>query len=78
MSKFHHSNYFYEVDYFPENNRIRYTISPEVWKEILKRLLELNHKIHGEEVKAGLWEMKGKSKKKKVNVDEGQGGLFGE
>jgi len=49
---------FYEVDYLPENDRVRYTIHPEARKEILKRLLELNHKIHEEEVKAGLWEKK--------------------
>jgi hypothetical protein len=49
---------FYEVDYLPENDRVRYTIHPEARKEILKRLLELNHKIHAEEVAAGLWEKK--------------------
>ena len=49
---------FYEVDYLPENDRVRYTIHPEARKEILKRLLELNHKIHAEEVEAGLWEKK--------------------
>lgn len=49
---------FYEVDYLPENDRIRYTIHPDARKEILKRLLELNHKIHDEEVKAGLWDKK--------------------
>ena len=63
---------FYEVDYLPENDRIRYTIHPDVRKEILKRLLELNHKIHEEEVKAGLWEKKGtkeyKQKKKKSDT----------
>ena len=37
---------FYEIDYLPENDRTRYTISPLARKEILKRLLELNHKIH--------------------------------
>jgi len=46
------------VDYLPENDRVRYTIHPEARKEILKRLLELNHKIHAEEVEAGLWEKK--------------------
>lgn len=50
---------FYEVDYLPENDRIRYTIHPDARKEVLKRLLELNHKIHEEEVKAGLWDKKG-------------------
>jgi hypothetical protein len=75
---------FYEVDYLPENDRIRYTIHPDARKEILKRLLELNHKIHEEEVKAGLWEKKTtkeyKQKRKKsseVNEKEtGYGGLF--
>lgn len=78
---------FYEADYLPENDRIRYTIHPDARKEVLKRLLELNHKIHEEEVKAGLWDQK-KTKKKKagssdpngdqVNEPEaGYGGLFG-
>lgn len=40
---------FYEVDYLPENNRLRYTIHSDARKEVLKRLLELNHKIHAEE-----------------------------
>ena len=62
----------------PENDRVRYTISPEARKEILKRLLELNHKIHEEEVKAGLWEKKGNAKKKSKDnsVDKRQGKLF--
>jgi len=37
---------FYEVDYLPENDRVRYTISPDARKEVLKRLLKLNHEIH--------------------------------
>jgi hypothetical protein len=45
---------FYEVDYLPENDRVRYTISPDARKEILKRLLKLNHEIHEQQVKAGL------------------------
>ncbi len=53
---------FYEVDYLPENDRIRYTINPDSRKEVLKRLLELNHKIHAEEVEMGLWEKKGSKK----------------
>ena len=71
---------FYEVDYLPENDRVRYTIHPEARKEILKRLLELNHKIHEEELKAGLWDKKKyKIEKKKNKVEEkkeGYGGLF--
>jgi hypothetical protein len=74
---------FYEVDYLPENDRIRYTIHPEARKEILRRLLELNHKIHEEEVKAGLWDKKKTPSKKvlknyEVNEPEvGYGDLFG-
>ena len=49
---------FYHVDYLPENDRIRYTVSPEARKKILKRLLELNHHIHEQEVKAGLFNKK--------------------
>ncbi|MFC1533650.1 Eco57I restriction-modification methylase domain-containing protein [Thermodesulfobacteriota bacterium] len=45
---------FYEVDYLPENDRIRYTISLEARKEILKRLLLLNHEIHEKESKGNL------------------------
>lgn len=41
---------FYEVDYLPENDRIRYTISPAARREVLKRLLELNHEIHAREM----------------------------
>lgn len=76
---------FYEVDYLPENDRIRYTIHPDARKEVLKRLLELNHKIHEEEVKAGLWEKKGGKKKGSKTEDEvsrlderdsSNGGLF--
>lgn len=77
---------FYEVDYLPENDRIRFTIHPDARKEVLKRLLELNHKIHAEEVKAGLWNKKPSKGKNKGgdpenNDDEdetsGYGGLFG-
>ena len=59
---------FYEVDYLPENDRVRYTIHTEARKEVLKRLLELNHKIHEEEVAAGLWDKKKAVKKEKVVV----------
>jgi len=55
---------FYEVDYLPENDRVRYTISPDAGKEVLKRLLKLNHEIHEQEVKASL-HVKGKIKKNK-------------
>ena len=50
------------MDYLPENDRVRYTISPDARKEVLKRLLKLNHEIHEQEVKAGL-HAKGKNQK---------------
>ncbi len=34
---------FYEVETLAENDRIRYTISPAARKELLRRLLALNH-----------------------------------
>lgn len=68
---------FYEVDYLPENDRVRYTISPAARKEVLKRLLLLNHEVYEEERKAGGHggRKKGGKKKKKVE-DDRQGKLF--
>ena len=61
---------FYEVGYLSENDRVRYTISPDARKEVLKRLLKLNHEIHEQEVKASL-HTKGKTKKKhKTNASK--------
>jgi len=40
---------FYELEYLPEKDRIRFTIHPQARKEVLKRLLILNHKVHKEE-----------------------------
>jgi hypothetical protein len=40
---------FHAVDFLPENDRVRFTISPQARREILKRLLELNHRYHAEE-----------------------------
>ena len=57
---------FYEVDYLPENDRVRYTIHPEARKEILKRLLQLNHERYAEEVAAGLHDKKGSKKETKA------------
>jgi hypothetical protein len=34
---------FYEVETLPENDRVRYTISPSARKDVLSRLLALNH-----------------------------------
>jgi len=72
---------FYEVDYLPENDRVRYTISPEARKEVLKRLLLLNHEIYEEEVKQGLHGIKKTPKaatknKSKIVDNPGQGSFF--
>lgn len=40
---------FHEVETLPENDRTRYTISPTARKEVLKRLLALNHERAAEE-----------------------------
>jgi hypothetical protein len=64
---------FYEVEYLPENDRVRYTIHPDARREILKRLLELNHAIHEREVEEGLWEKKGtreESGRKKIETTQ--------
>lgn len=83
---------FYEVDYLPENDRVRFTFHPEARKEILKRLLLLNHERRKEEELAGLWKGKeeliprtkkrgGSSKKASIKPkpkqnNPKQGGLF--
>jgi methylase of polypeptide subunit release factors len=68
---------FYEVDYLPENDRVRFTIHQDARKEVLKRLLELNHNIHKEEVAAGLFDKKSNSKpKKKTEHNPSQNELF--
>lgn len=45
---------FYEVEYLPENDRVRYTIPEDIRKKILERLLILNHKMYKKEVEDGL------------------------
>lgn len=63
---------FYEIETLPENDRVRYTISPAARKELLKRLLQLNQEIHAKEVAEGLHD-KGKAKKpanKRKNNDQ--------
>ncbi|WP_260472456.1 Eco57I restriction-modification methylase domain-containing protein [Chlorobium phaeovibrioides] len=71
---------FYEIETLPENDRVRYTISPEARKELLKRLLALNHHRAEEEkantpVKAAK-QGKGQGAKRKKSTQEGPG-LFG-
>lgn len=54
----------YELVYLPENDCTRFTIHPKARREILKCLLDLNHKLHAQEVADGLWEKRGRGKKK--------------
>ena len=54
---------------------LRYTISEAARREVLDRLLKLNHERYAEEVALGLHEKgakKGKTNKKKKNTPDGQ------
>jgi hypothetical protein len=58
---------FYDVEYLSENDRIRFTINPEARKEILKRLLLLNHEQHNQEQTNTDLKIKKPTKKSKKN-----------
>jgi len=45
---------FHQVETLPENDRTRYTITPQARKDLLTRLLKLNHKRAAEEQTAAL------------------------
>ena len=45
---------FHEVDYLPENDRVRFTISEKARLEVLRRLAQLNKERYEEEVLQGL------------------------
>lgn len=57
---------FVEVETLPENDRVRYTISPAARKEVLKRLLALNHERAKREAAQVETLAKGKSKRTSV------------
>ena len=61
---------FYDVYYHPEHDRVRYTTSPDARKEVLKRLLKLNHEIHEQEVKASLHAKEKTKKNQKADASE--------
>ncbi|QTX31824.1 N-6 DNA methylase [Aminithiophilus ramosus] len=72
---------FHELEFLPENDRVRYTVSRAARREILERLLKLNHRRHDEEIAAGLVGKDGKTTRKKARakkrkrtpaVEEGQ------
>jgi hypothetical protein len=65
---------FYGLEFLPENDRIRYTVSDNARREILRRLLALNHERHEEEVAAGLVDKEGKPLKKKTKKGKINGG----
>lgn len=65
---------FVEVETLPENDRVRYTISPAARKEVLKRLLALNHQRAKEEAaKAPAVKPKGAGRKKAAASAPGPG-----
>jgi type I restriction-modification system DNA methylase subunit len=67
---------FHEVETLPENDRVRYTLSPEARKEVLKRLLALNHQRAAEQA-ASAPATKSKTKRSsKSPANKEQGDLF--
>lgn len=67
---------FVEVETLPENDRVRYTVSPAARKEVLKRLLALNHQRAKEEAaKAPAAKPRGAGRKK-ATVSAPGPGLF--
>jgi hypothetical protein len=57
---------FSEIEFLPESDRTRYTVSNNARREILQRLLALNHERHKEEAETGLVDEKGRPLKKKA------------
>lgn len=68
---------FHAIDTLPENDRVRYTIGPSARKEVLRRLLALNHERAAAEA-AVAETTKGKKKRSKQDTpdDEPQLTLF--
>jgi hypothetical protein len=65
---------FHEIETLAENDRVRYTISPAARKEVLRRLLALNHTRAEEEATKAPGKT-GKRRRKPRDIDAG-GGLF--
>ena len=63
---------FHEVETLPENDRIRYTISPAARKEVLKRLLAENHRRAAEQAASAATKLKSTRGKKAIK-NENQG-----
>lgn len=62
--------------FHPAGRDLRYTIGPAAQREILDRLLELNHERYAEEVAQGLHDKKKGAKKPKVQQQDKPEGLF--
>jgi hypothetical protein len=65
-------------DFHPTKQGVRFTISEAARREVLGRLLKLNHERHAEEVAKGLYGKKGKGKKagggrKRKNSEKSEG-----
>lgn len=68
---------FVEVETLPENDRVRYTISPAARKEVLKRLLAENHKRAAAQVEEAVTKPTAKrGRKPKAANGDAQPGLF--
>ncbi|MFC5947041.1 Eco57I restriction-modification methylase domain-containing protein [Pseudonocardia lutea] len=59
--------------FHPAGRDLRYTIGPAAQREILDRLLELNHERYAEEVRLGLHDKKKGAKKPKAQPGTGEG-----
>jgi hypothetical protein len=67
---------FHEVETLPENDRVRYTISPVARKEVLKRLLAENHRRAAEQATSTSAAKPKTKRPRKSNANENQGDLF--
>lgn len=67
---------FIEVETLPENDRVRYTISPAARKEVLKRLLAENHRRAAEAAENALVTPTKKARGRKPRNEHGSGDLF--
>ncbi len=63
---------FHEVETLPENDRVRYTISPAARKEVLRRLLALNHQRASAQAPTVLAKVgkRGRGSKGKTHADD--------
>jgi len=67
---------FIEVETLPENDRVRYTLSPSARKEVLERLLAENHKRAAAQVTEAAAKPTAKHGRKAKAADDAHGDLF--